>query len=478
MKSFLVVSEDAEIYEQISSTFRSRNRVDRARDQDGALDMLRRRRYDFVFIDLDLMRRLSTDGGYKNAMQLYWTAYPDVEIIVMTSPDMIREAVRAVKAGAGNYLTYPLNPDELKYVAESLYESIIAQSALDYLRGQFWEEDALEIVQTRSSTMMKVFDQVRSVAATKSTVLINGETGTGKGVLAKLIHRHSNRRKGQFISVHCGAIPETLLESELFGHERGSFTGAVRRQMGKFEIARGGTLLLDEIGTVSLSAQIRLLQVLQDGIFSRLGGEEVIEADVRVIAATNIDLRQLIDRGSFRSDLYYRLNVFPIEIPPLRERPEDIPLFITVFLDKLNKFSTKIVHDVHPDVIRAFRKYSWPGNIRELQNLIERAHIIETSPVLTPESFPGELFEADTPQPSFTVNTDATLAETRREAVEKVEQSYLRELLAEENGRIATTAARAGITTRQLSKLMRRHGLRKETFRDSGRRTVPAEIKH
>ncbi|HET57008.1 MAG TPA: sigma-54-dependent Fis family transcriptional regulator, partial [Deltaproteobacteria bacterium] len=224
MKSFLVVSEDSEIYERISSTFRSRNRVDRARDQDGALDMLRRRRYDFVFIDLDLMRRLSTDGGYKSAMQLYWAAYPDVEIIVMTGPDMIREAVRAVKAGAGNYLTYPLNPDELKYVTESLYESIIAQSALDYLRGQFWEEDALGIIQTRSPVMMKVFDQVRSVAATKSTVLISGETGTGKGVLAKLIHRHSNRRKGQFISVHCGAIPETLLESELFGHERGAFT--------------------------------------------------------------------------------------------------------------------------------------------------------------------------------------------------------------------------------------------------------------
>ena len=475
MKSFLVVSEDSEIYERISSTFRSRNRVDRARDQDGALDMLRRRRYDFVFIDLDLMRRLSTDGGYKSAMQLYWAAYPDVEIIVMTGPDMIREAVRAVKAGAGNYLTYPLNPDELKYVTESLYESIIAQSALDYLRGQFWEEDALGIIQTRSPVMMKVFDQVRSVAATKSTVLISGETGTGKGVLAKLIHRHSNRRKGQFISVHCGAIPETLLESELFGHERGAFTGAVRRQMGKFEIARGGTLFLDEIGTVSLSAQIRLLQVLQDGIFSRLGGEEVIEADVRVIAATNIDLRRLIDRGSFRSDLYYRLNVFPIEIPPLRERPEDIPLFISVFLDKLNKFSTKIVHDVHPDVIRAFRKYSWPGNIRELQNLIERAHIIETSPVLTPESFPGELFEANTLQPSFTVNTDATLAETRRNAVEKVERSYLRELLAEEGGRIATTAARAGITTRQLSKLMRRHELRKETFREPAGRTSVAE---
>lgn len=466
MKSFLVLA-DQEAHQKIAASFRSRphTRIDLARDQATALELLHRHRHDLVFIDLAILRKSIVDGSYKVAMQPFWVAYPDVEIIVMAPQEMIREAVLVVKEGASNYLTYPLNTDEVKYVTESLYESIIVQSTLDYMQSQFWEGEALELIQTRSPVMMKVLDKVRSVAAMKSTVLIAGETGTGKGVLAKLIHRHSNRKKGQFISVHCGAIPESLLESELFGHERGAFTGAIRRQMGKFEIAHGGTIFLDEIGTISLSAQIRLLQVLQDGIFNRVGGEEALEADVRVIAATNIDLRKLIDEGQFRRDLYYRLNVFPIEMPPLRDRREDIPLLISFFLRKLNKFSTKVIHDVHPDVISAFQKYPWPGNIRELQNLIERAHIIETSPVLTPESFPGELFDTDGSPPAFTVDTFTTLANTRRKAVEAMEKRYLRDLLTEEGGSIKETARRAGITTRQLSKLMKRHGFRKEYFK-------------
>ncbi|MCK9230181.1 MAG: sigma-54 dependent transcriptional regulator [Syntrophales bacterium] len=469
MKSFLVLA-DQDAYQQIAASFRSRpqTRIDHASDQAAALHLLQRHRHDLVFIDLDMLRKSSPDGNYKGAMQLYWVAYPDIEIIVMAPQAMIREAVLVVKEGASNYLTYPLNTDEVKYVTESLYESIIVQSTLDYMQSQFWEGDALELIQTRSPAVMKLLDKVRSVAVTNSTVLISGETGTGKGVLAKLIHRHSNRKKGQFISVHCGAIPESLLESELFGHERGAFTGAVRRQMGKFEIAHGGTVFLDEIGTISLAAQIRLLQVLQDGIFSRVGGEEALEADVRVIAATNIDLRKLINEGQFRRDLYYRLNVFPIEMPPLRDRREDIPLLVSFFLKKLNKFSTKVIHDVHPDVLAAFQEYSWPGNIRELQNLIERAHIIETSPVLTPESFPGELFDTDGPSPTFTVDTFTTLADTRRRAVEAVEKRYLQDLLTEEGGSIKETARRAGITTRQISKLMKRHGFRKEYFKPPG----------
>ena len=457
------------VFQHIQACFRSKQRVDSAGDMAGALEMLRRHHHDFIFIDLEILRRSAADVGYKGALQSLWVVYPDVEIVVMAEQSMIREAVQVVKAGASNYLTYPLNADEVKYVTDSIYESIIAQSALDYLRDKFWEGEALEIVQTKSPAMIKVFDKVRSVATTKSTVLLAGETGTGKGVLAKLIHRHSSRRKGQFISIHCGAIPDTLLESELFGHERGAFTGAVRRQMGKFEIAKGGTIFLDEIGTITPSAQIKLLQVLQDGIFQRIGGEETIAADVRVIAATNIDLKHLINEGRFRRDLYYRLNVFPIEIPPLRKRQEDIPLLIEIFLRKLNKFSAREIHDVHPDVVAAFRRYSWPGNIRELQNLIERAHIIETSSVLTPESFPSELFDSDGASPSIAVDTLKTLAETRQMAWEKIEKRYLQELLAEERGSIKKAAERAGISTRQLSKLMHKHTLRKESFKSSRR---------
>lgn len=308
---------------------------------------------------------------------------------------MIREAVMAIKAGASDYLTYPVNPDEVNHITQSIYESIIMESELDYLRDRFWQEDSLEIVRTRSPLMKRLFDKVRSVAPTKSTVLLNGETGTGKGVLARLIHQHSNRKDGPFISVHCGAIPDTLLESELFGHERGAFTGAVRRKLGKFEIAQGGTIFLDEIGTITPSAQIKLLEILQDGTFHRVGGEERIEANMRVIAATNADLRKMCEAGQFRKDLYYRLNVFPLEIPPLKERMEDIGYIVEVILKKLNKFDLKEIHDIHPHVIDAFGNYPWPGNIRELENLMERAYILEESPILTPDSFPDELFTSN-----------------------------------------------------------------------------------
>jgi DNA-binding NtrC family response regulator len=383
----------------------------------------------------------------------------------MCSQQEIREAVMAVKAGASNYLTYPLNPAEVKYVIESIDETILIQSELDYLRDQFWQVDSLELIQTKCDGMKSVFGKIRSVAPTKSTVLLIGETGTGKGVLASLIHRHSNRNDLQFISVHCGAIPDTLLESELFGHEKGAFTGAVRRKLGKFEIAKGGTIFLDEIGTITPSAQIKLLQILQDGIFQRVGGEETIEANVRVIAATNTDLKKMCEQGLFRKDLYYRLNVFPIEVPPLRQRKEDIPHFVEVFLRRMNKFNAKGIHHVHPSVLEAFEQYDWPGNIRELENLIERAYILETSPVLQPESFPSELFETQGLTPNVTMDAKWTLSEVRKEGLKHIERNYIKEQLSQHKGKIKDSAKAAGITTRQLHKLMKKYSIRKEEFK-------------
>jgi DNA-binding NtrC family response regulator len=371
----------------------------------------------------------------------------------------------AVKAGASNYITYPINPAEVNYVIENVYESLIMQSEVDYLRDKFWETDSLEIIQTKNPKMKIVFDKIRSVASTKSTVLLTGETGTGKGVLANLIHRHSNRSDVQFISVHCGAIPDTLLESELFGHEKGAFTGAIRRKLGKFEIAQGGTMFLDEIGTITPSAQIKLLQVLQDGIFQRVGGEDTIEANVRVIAATNTDLKKMCDDGQFRKDLYYRLNVFPIELPPLRERVEDVPYFVEEFLKRMNRLNKKEIHDTHPRVIEAFKNYSWPGNIRELENLMERAYILESSSVLTPESFPGELFETENLSATVSLDAGLSIAEARSRGIEDIERNYLKEQLAQNRGKIQDTARAAGITTRQLHKLMKKYGIRKEEFK-------------
>jgi DNA-binding NtrC family response regulator len=465
MKSILVVSKDPAAVEIIQKCFNQEYAVEQQATREGALTSFHARRFEYTFIDIELLRGAGVDNDYKKALQPFWRVYPTADIIILASQERIREAVNAVKDGASNYLTYPLNPDEVKYVVDSLGEFIRFQGELDYLRNRFWRSESHDILRTNSPLMKAVFEKVQAVAQTESTVLLTGETGTGKGVIAKLIHQHSSRSRNQYISVHCGAITDTLLESELFGHEKGAFTGAVRRKLGKFEIARGGTILLDEIGTISSAMQIKLLQILQDKTFSRVGGEEILEADVRIIAATNADLKTMSEKGEFRRDLYYRLNVFPIEIPPLRERIEDIPLLVEVFLKRLNKFHSRNLVGVHPEVLKAFERYSWPGNIRELENLIERASILETSSMLTPNSFPMELFMDAIAPPENLIDTSKPLHEVRRRGVEQIERQYLQELLKKHNGRIAPTAVAAGISVRQLHKLMTRYELQKEDFK-------------
>ncbi len=465
MKSIIVVCKDEEAYRQIEATFQSDCTVKRTPEKNGALGLLQKGRFDLVFIDLNVLNNKNSAENYRELLLPFRQIYPSVEIIVMVPQDMIRNAVQAVKAGANDYLTYPLDIEEIKLVSETINKAKMMQSELDYLRDQFWLVDSFEILRTNSDRMRKVFQQIRSVSPTKSTVLLMGETGTGKSVLARLIHKHSNRKAAQFISVHCGALPDTLIESEMFGHEKGAFTGAVRRKLGKFEFATGGTIFLDEIGTTTPAAQIKLLQVLQDGTYQRVGGEETLKTDVRVIAATNADLKKMCNDGNFRKDLYYRLNVFPIEIPLLKERTEDIPLFIDTFLNKLNQFSSKEIHGVHPLVLEAFAKYKWPGNIRELENLVERAYILETSSVLTPESFPNELFEKETVSVIISSSEQLTLAEVRQRSIEDIERNYLKDVLDRNKGRINESARDAGISSRQLNKLMNRYGLRKEEFK-------------
>ena len=463
MRYILAITGDPAAAESIRASFPRSFHTDAAVSVRDSLAVQPKRRYDFVFLELDLSSGAEGDQGA--SLREVKQAFPSAEVIVMAPPERIREAVELVKAGAANYVTHPLNPDEIRYVAESIHESIRAESELAYLRDRFWQSDSLDVVQTRNAVMRDVFEQVRLVAPTKSTVLLTGETGTGKGILAKLIHRHSNRRGVQFIGIHCGAIPDTLLESELFGHEKGAFTGAVRRKLGKFELANGGTIFLDEIGTITPAAQIKLLQVLQDRTFQRVGGETPIETDVRVIAASNTDLEQMVAKGLFRNDLYYRLNVFPIALPPLRERREDIPQLTEIFLRQMNRFNHRGIHYVHPQVMEAFQNYPWPGNIRELQNLVERACILEKSSVLTPASFPTELFAGRSAEPTALPESRLTLSQVRGRAVEEAEKRYLRELLVRNAGRINRTAAEAGVTVRQINKLMNRYGIRKEEFR-------------
>lgn len=467
-KSILIATGDSGAAEGIRECLGKDHRVDVAADWASCLDMFRHRRYEFTFIDVSLLQQDTLPNGrynYKEALMPLWKAFPSADIIILAPQAKIREAVAAVKAGAGNYLTYPLDPHEVRYVTESLSELHRIESELSYLRDNSWRADVDEALRTNSPLMRDVLDKVKSVAPTRTTVLITGETGTGKGVTAKLAHSLSNRADRPFIAVHCGAIPDTLLESELFGHEKGAFTGAVRRKLGKFQIADGGTIFLDEIGTISAAAQIKLLQVLQERAFSRVGSDAAVEVDVRVVAATNMDLEKLCDDGAFRKDLFYRLNVFPINMPPLRDRGEDIPLLVETFLDRLAHMYNKDIRGVDHEVMDVLRRYPWPGNIRELENLVERAFILEHEPILTAQSFPSELFTQTTLGAFAEPEQVSTLAEVRQRAVDHAERRYLKDLLVLTKGRINQSAVLAGVTTRQFHNLLTRYGLRKEDYR-------------
>jgi len=342
------------------------------------------------------------------------------------------------------------------------------------VQDKFWNEDVLREVHTRSSRMLQTFEKVKSVAPTKTTVLLLGDTGVGKGLVAKLIHQHSSRKDEAFVHVHCGALPDTLVESELFGYEKGAFTGAAKRKLGRFDNAQKGTIFLDEINTISGTMQIKLLQVLQERVFQRVGGESPIEADVRVIAASNSDLQQLCDEGLFRKDLYYRLSVFPLEIPSLQQRSEDIPDWIDYLIDWFNKLYFKEIQSADPVVVKALQEYSWPGNIRELENIIERAYILETTSVLRPESFPQELFTDINNTAEAEWDISLPLAEVRRKSLDYLERQYLKEVMTKHQGRINRASETAGITTRQLHKLLSKYGIRKEEYKPAHVATAKA----
>jgi DNA-binding NtrC family response regulator len=468
-KSILIGTKSSNAVQSFHNCLEDKYVLDFADDMVKFQDLFHRKRYEHVFVDITFLvgtndpNMIQTD--LDKALSHLWQINPMVAVIIMATPEKIRDTVYALKSGASSFIIYPIDPDEVRYALESVRKEQRKQSELDYLRGKFWQKDSLDIIRSQCPDMKKVYDKIRSAAPTRTTIMLYGETGTGKSILARLIHRHSNRRNNQFISVHCGAMPDTLLESELFGHEKGSFTGAIRKKLGKFEIAQGGTIFLDEIATITPSAQIKLLQVLQERTYQRVGGEELIEANVRILAASNTDLKDMCQAGTFRKDLYYRLNVFPIEIPRLKDRKDDIPILVEFFIKQLNKYYSKSIREIHPDVLEAFKRYSWPGNIRELENLIERAYILETSAVLTPHCFPAELFDQQVNSAAIQFDFSQTLAEARKETVENTEKKYLLHLMEVHKGIINESAKHAGISTRQLHKLLTKYKIRKKNFK-------------
>ena len=468
MKKILVLSHDADACRILKGVFEPEFRLDITGQLEEALTLFGTHRYEYSFVDLQLLagdEPLQRNTDTRPLFQRFWNVYPTAILFVLTDHTGVRNAVEVVKAGVSNYLTYPLVADEVQYVVASVNESLRMELELDVLRQNVLQDDIKNCVTTANPAFQAVINSILKVADTEALVMLYGESGTGKGMMARLIHTLSKRRQGPFISVHCGAIPETLLESELFGHERGAFTGATRRKMGRFEIASNGSIFLDEIGTMPAMAQVKLLRVLQDGTFTRVGGETEVQTNARVLVATNSNLKEMSENGQFRADLFYRMNVFPITLPPLRERTEDIPQIVEHVLRRLNQKYKKDIHALHAYVLDAFMGYNWPGNIRELENLVERAYILETTDVLTPRSFPQELFHTGGMVQALGVSTTHTLAEVRKQGISQIEEMYLRDVLVRTRGKISAAAAIAGMTVRNFTYLMQKYHLHKENFR-------------
>ncbi|MEW5853335.1 MAG: sigma-54 dependent transcriptional regulator [Myxococcota bacterium] len=368
----LVVDDEANARAALADLLREEGyAVDVAADGFKALPKLDEQAPDLLLTDL---RMPGMDG--LELMRKARERDPTMAVVVMTAFGAIDTAIQAMREGAADYLTKPLNFDELVLVLQRTLESRRLREETGQLRQRLSEKHRLDKIVGNSPPMQAVFATVMQVAPSRASVLITGESGTGKELIAAALHEHSPRAKGPFIKLHCAALAETLLESELFGHERGAFTGAVSRRDGRFQQAHGGTLFLDEIGEISAAIQVKLLRFLQEHQFERVGGNQTISVDVRVVAATNRDLFRRVKEGHFREDLYYRLNVVTIEVPPLRARPGDIPLLATHFLKKYAEENNKNVTGFADDALAVMSRYPWPGNVRELENAVERAVVV------------------------------------------------------------------------------------------------------
>src|SRR6266446_947655 len=363
--TILIVDDDRPQREGLQRALADRYEVLTADEAAKGYALLEARPIDVLLTDL----KMPGDDGMKLLRRASSLSNPPVSIM-MTAYGSIENAVEAMKAGAYHYITKPVNLDELELVIERALNSRRIEAENVNLHEQIDRKYGLENIIGESSAMRQVFETVQQVAPSRATVLITGETGTGKELIAKAIHNLSPRKNGPFIAVHAAALPTSLLESELFGHEKGSFTGAVERRTGRFELADGGTLFLDEVGELEPPMQVKLLRVLEERAFERVGGAKTLQVDVRLVAATNKDLKKLVSEGKFRDDLFYRLSVVTVDLPPLRERRDDIPLLVKSFLDEFSRENNKQVRELTPEAMNMLVAYDWPGNVRELRNAI------------------------------------------------------------------------------------------------------------
>jgi DNA-binding NtrC family response regulator len=460
MYSVLIIEDHERLREQLGYFYEQEGyKVTTASSGEEGLDKLAQEKFALVVSDV----KMPGIDGFQLARRVR-EKYPDTDVILITAFGNIKQAVEAMKLGASDYITKPFQPEVIRIVSEKLLEKRRLLEEVRELRQRVHDEHSLENILSKSPKMLKVFDLIRSLAETDSGVMITGETGTGKELVARAIHNLSRRKAKQFVAINCGAFPDTLLESELFGYEKGAFTGAVQSRSGKIELADGGTLFLDEIETISPPMQVKLLRVLQEREVEHLGGNRKLKVDMRVVAATNVDLTICLARGTLREDFYYRINVIPVQLPPLRDRLEDLPLLINHMLSKHPIAQEKHIRQVGPKVLDQMLAYHWPGNIRELENILERA-IVKCQ---------GEIMESvDLPAPpqrivdryySASPNGELSLKQWLLQG----EKEYLRGLLIKHKGGISLTAKEAKVDNKTLYRKMRRHGLLKESFKDIG----------
>lgn len=384
---------------------------------------------------------------------------PDATIIIITAYASLESAIEALKLGAYDYIIKPFQIDEIKIAISKAFERISLINQNRYLKEELESKLFFPGVIGKSEKMKYVMELIEAVSKTDSIVLIEGESGTGKELVARAIHENSNRKENPFIILNCGALAEGVLESELFGHEKGSFSGAIVQRKGRFELAHKGSLFIDEIGELPLSAQTRLLRVLQEKEFERVGGNFPIKVDVRVIAATNKNLEKEVKEHRFREDLFYRLNVFKITLPPLRERIEDIPEFCNYFIQKFNKQMNKNIKGISEETMKIFKNYAWPGNIRELQNVIERAVVLCKGDIITPREIPDNLFTKE-PILSFDLNEGEDL----ESIIDKIEKEFILKALKKAGYSQTKTAEILGIKRTTLRYKLEKHGLLHKTI--------------
>ena len=386
MKQILIVDDELGTRESLKMILGKDYEIVTAHNGEDALGMIERVKPNLVLMDIIMP---GMDG--LTVLERIKELHEDLLVVMITATTTVKTAVRAMKLGAYDYITKPFDLDEVRLTVKKALSNQDLKEEVKILRSQINKNYGFENIVGRSKGMRDIFDIIRQVADSKATVLIKGESGTGKELVAKAIHFHSNRSKKPFIAINCAGIPETLIESELFGHEKGAFTNAYGRKPGRFEQADSGTLFLDEIGELSLSTQAKILRFLQERELVRVGGTKTIQVDVRLVAATNRDLEESVTKGTFRDDLYYRINVVPICLPPLRERKEDIPLLLDHFLSRMMQERDVAVKGISDEALDLLVQYNWAGNVRELENVIERIALLSKNGKILPEDFPENI---------------------------------------------------------------------------------------